>query len=65
MAVTACVCFPPGWSLHMRREACCVAALGLAGEAGVDLEGSGRHCRRLDGLPIDDGKKRGVHGLTQ
>ena len=29
------------------------------------LEGSGCHSRRLDGLPIDDGKERGVHGLAQ
>ena len=31
----------------------------------MNLEGSGRHCRRLDGLPIDDRKERGVHGLAQ
>ena len=42
-----------------------VAAAGLPAEGGIYLEGSGRHCRRLDGLPIDDRKKRGVHGLTQ
>ncbi len=33
--------------------------------AWADLEGSWGLCGRLDGLAIDDGQQRGVHGLPQ
>ena len=47
--------------LHVGK---CKGSLQLSGTY-TDLEGSGGRCRRLDGLAVDDGQQRGVHGLPQ